>query len=219
MPIIRNNRIYLKNSDDKESVSTLWENHVQELIEAHKLRKGLGSPCIMINDDSSIQQSVNDNDLFCLHIEADQCDENMNKIFDRDSCRKLMRCITGAKYIRLGCWEGESELINEAQGMNPTVTRTYTESGQIEYIIELNEELLTQILNDLVNESGDIKWFNIMLQKGQGEDSVLFSSSHSGEEYYIIGVDPKTIELCINAVEQDYFHAIISDYSVQSEDE
>lgn len=210
MPRLSNNRIYLEYENANEMNNDVWEKHVAEIIKASEMIKEMKLACIMIKDYTNICNSGNSDGLYDLYLEVSKCDAKGKKVFKRESLKKLIGCIENARFIELGCWANDKDLIEEALSMKPCNIVEDKDIGQSKYRYNLDNELLEEILCNLINEEGEIKWFNILLYDRLEMNSILFSASHYGTEYYINRLSSKGVEACLSAVEKDYFFATIN---------
>ncbi|WP_346234559.1 hypothetical protein MKY04_13040 [Lysinibacillus telephonicus] len=97
-----------------------------------------------------------------------------------------------ADFIEFHIWNEEVEIIEELS------LKTDLEKGSLHPIEmvcfqgEVNQQLMNFILNESLNELGEIKWFSIFLKK---KDYTFFESSHWGSEIYIEDLNEQEITL------------------------
>lgn len=200
MPKIINNRVYLNYQESTDC--SLFE---KELLSAYQMAN---EERIVIYDQSDIKFSTEPNKLYNLYLDAYRRDSNGKRIFNRRACVELLQFVKDAEYIQLGCFTSDSKLMEEAQSLHPYDRHIYNDD-QIEYCYKLEAGILKQITNNLIDEDGEVKWFNICLHK-KNRHSIIFSSSHFGVEFYINDLKKEEVEGFLKIVDGDNFFVRIS---------
>ena len=77
------------------------------------------------------------------------------------------------------------------------------DDNQIEFFVELNESLTDYIINQYLDSNGNIKWFNFYLFSSFEKEDIVFTSSHYGEEIYILRLNAEEVEKAISTVENN----------------
>lgn len=194
MAKIVNNRVYLEcNINEIDSYSK----------EIHKVI-GMGlDKYVIIWDQSEQEQKTTEDEIFDVYLNMNKINDDGIKIFDRKIWRTLVESnLYRAKFIQIGCWKSELGLIEEIKSVCK-ISGIEEYGDQIEFFMELNDTTREYIINRFQDANGNIKWFNLVLYSSSDKKSIIFSSSHFGEENYIFELNAQEVEKAIVAVENN----------------
>ena len=107
-----------------------------------------------------------------------------------------------ANFLEIDVWKSEIGLIEEIKSACK-ISGTEEYGEQIELFIELNDMTREYIINRYQDSNGNIKWFNLVLYSSSDKKSVIFASSHFGEENYIFELNAQEVEKAIVTVENN----------------
>lgn len=194
MPKAVNNRIYLE--------CILGDHSSYE----KEMRKAIGmnmERAVIIWDQSKQEGNPKNSESYDLYVTMSKIDQAGNKLFDRSIWGSLLsNNLPRAKYIRLGCFKGDIDLIQEMQ-LVCKIIHTEEYGDQLEHFVEYNEAVKEYLQNRYRNDRGNIKWFNLALFRSFDENVPLFLSEHFGEENYIFELTAEEVEESIKAVEHN----------------
>lgn len=194
MAKIINNRIYLEcELDNTKSYMNEMEYVISLCLDKH----------VIIWEQSKQEEKHNKDELFDVYISMNKLDANGAKIFDKSIWPKLVgNIINRSKFLQIGCWKSELNLIDEIKSVSKIL---YIEENgeQLEFFIELDEPVKELVIRKYLGSNGSIKWFNFGLYCTKEKDSLIFSSSHFGEQYFILTLSTEDVEKMIIAVENN----------------
>lgn len=195
MAKVINNRIYLEYSYRKE---------INEVI------KQFPDKHVIIWDQSKQEEKLTDDEFFDIYVSMNKIDDKDIKVFDRIIWGNLVaNNLNRTKFLQIGCWKSEISLINEIKSVCRILDiEEYGE--QIEFFVELDESVREYISNRYLDTNGYIKWFNLVLYSSNDKNSVIFASSHFGEENNILKLSTKEVEKAIATVENNYVYIRIN---------
>ena len=99
-----------------------------------------------------------------------------------------------SKYICIGCWSHEKQIIRELlYYVKCRKIKTSEKGAQEWYIGEVTEEVRDLVLNKRLLPCGRIKWFEISFQDNINSTSPLYSIYHYGKEGFIRRLSSKEL--------------------------
>lgn len=165
---------------------------------------------LTIWDQSKQEEKLTDDEFYDIYVLIDKIDDTGTKVFDRAIWAKLVAAnLNRTQFLQIGCWKSQASLINEIESVCQ-ILRIEEYGDQIEFFVEFDELTREYITNEYLDTKGLIKWFSLGLYSSNDKNSIIFSSSHFGEENYIIGLSAEEVEKAITIVENNHVYIRIN---------
>lgn len=103
--------------------------------------------------------------------------------------------IKSADFLKFHIWNEEVEVIEELSLKTDLERVSLHPLKMVCFQGDINQKLTNYILNESLNQLGNIKWFSLFLEHN-GE--LIFESSHWGSEINIMNPDKNEIEIFKN---------------------
>ena len=140
--------------------------------------------------------------------------EDGHPIVNIETLRRIIKiCLKRSKYITFGCWDNDKLVIDEILNTMAIVKKETSDiNGQIWFTGEITEKVITLITENLTDNTGKVKWFDLSLHDSLSTESnqTILIMAHFASQIYLYNVGKEDLIEIKSILDRNEVHYHVS---------